>query len=494
MKKNISIVLISFVLGMFLFNSCDKIDPVDGSYAKPVYTEKMNFVEFYNDAAKSFSSEYAEFNNQTEAKDNLVTMVVLSGDATVVGNTSASAKLSQQLDLNNDEALMVFNRKKQDGKWGIPQDKWSATLDNASDKGKVALQIEGDYADKTFKGKLKVKSTAHISQSVQLSAYIVVNKMNIGNVDLQNVLWEDTLNMPLANALVEDEEVEVDFDYTIKNYDLSYEYSLIVCVEDANTGLVLQAGISELKEQGDTGELSFYDKQKVLIEDFTGHKCGNCPKGHRALKSIIASNGEQVIGMAIHAGFFANPYPGTPFSADFRTRVGTLIADYYGLVSPPKGLINRTGEDNKKLKPVAEWETVVADLLQQSPKVGIALKANVSGNTISAKVSVKAFETVAEKCNVQLFVIENHIEAPQTDYSQNPSEVEEYDHEHMLRASMNGDWGELLNEGSFEQDQIISKAYSLHKKADWNAENLAVIAIVFDENTKEILQVEEAKL
>ena len=66
--------------------------------------------------------------------------------------------------------------------------------------------------------------------------------------------------------------------------------------------------------------------KKVLIEDYTGHTCPNCPDAARQLEAIQDFYGDQVIGMAIHIGkAFAMPYPSSQspkFQYEFRTKWG----------------------------------------------------------------------------------------------------------------------------------------------------------------------------
>ena len=73
--------------------------------------------------------------------------------------------------------------------------------------------------------------------------------------------------------------------------------------------------------------------KKVLVEDFTGHKCPNCPDAARELDAIHDIYGEQIIGMAIHVSkSFARPYPASQapsFQYDFRTQWGDNWDDFY---------------------------------------------------------------------------------------------------------------------------------------------------------------------
>jgi hypothetical protein len=48
--------------------------------------------------------------------------------------------------------------------------------------------------------------------------------------------------------------------------------------------------------------------KKVLVEDYTGHTCGNCPAAARMLNDTIKPlYGDRLIVLGIHAGYFAEP-------------------------------------------------------------------------------------------------------------------------------------------------------------------------------------------
>ena len=67
--------------------------------------------------------------------------------------------------------------------------------------------------------------------------------------------------------------------------------------------------------------------KKVLIEDFTGHTCQNCPQAAdeiHTLQQISAYQGK-IVAIGIHAGFFAET--NTNFPTDFRTPEGTEVHD-----------------------------------------------------------------------------------------------------------------------------------------------------------------------
>ena len=78
--------------------------------------------------------------------------------------------------------------------------------------------------------------------------------------------------------------------------------------------------------------------KKVLVEDFTGYKCTNCPAAATELHNIEEFYPDKVIGIAIHAGSFAKP--GGVFVTDFRTDEGNEITDFFR----PRRLSNRHGQ------------------------------------------------------------------------------------------------------------------------------------------------------
>ena len=47
-------------------------------------------------------------------------------------------------------------------------------------------------------------------------------------------------------------------------------------------------------------------EKKVLVEDYTGHNCGNCPAGGVILNdSMRAKYGDRMVAIAVHAGDYA---------------------------------------------------------------------------------------------------------------------------------------------------------------------------------------------
>ena len=48
-------------------------------------------------------------------------------------------------------------------------------------------------------------------------------------------------------------------------------------------------------------------ERTVLLEDFTGQNCVNCPAAHRTIEALEQQYGSHLIAVSIHAGHFGIP-------------------------------------------------------------------------------------------------------------------------------------------------------------------------------------------
>lgn len=257
----------------------------------------------------------------------------------------------------------------------------------------------------------------------------------------------------------------------------------------------------------DSTELSF--AKKVLIEEFTGHKCGNCPGGARTVANLKAQAAykDRIVAISVHAGGLASwAPPGAPkFTTNFTTPVGDALDAEYGvsLTGIPRGLVSRTEYNGSRLILPGSFEEVIQNLIS-NPQTFIALSGSVShdegSNTISANVTAHFNESVSEDLNISLYVTEDSVIDWQKNYANggDPNypvgDIEDYVHMHVLRGAMNGTWGDLLNsaEGAaIESDAKISRSYSFQLDANHVAGNCNVVAFVYRVSDDEIIQVRE---
>ncbi len=238
-------------------------------------------------------------------------------------------------------------------------------------------------------------------------------------------------------------------------------------------------------------------ERKVLVEDFTGHKCGNCPRATRAIYDLKAVYGDKLIIMAIHAGTFATVFPpGAPYyTYDFRNPVGVEIDDDFGisLAGNPNGMVNRRTVNGNHILSSTKWGEEVANVLNSTEKVPVKISIettyNSSNRQLGADVSLEYFSTLTGMYKLSVYMVEDSIVNWQKDYDVNPNDVPDYVHREVLRGSMNGTYGDVVNETN--EGNIKTYTYNAVLDTGWNENQFSVIAFLYNDATKEIIQVEQ---
>jgi hypothetical protein len=244
------------------------------------------------------------------------------------------------------------------------------------------------------------------------------------------------------------------------------------------------------------GDTTHKDVRKVLLEDVTGHKCINCPDAADIARSLKAQYGEQVIIMAIHAGFFATPNASGEFTYDFRTAVGGEIHNYYGFITYPSGMVNRSTPESAP-SPVlnsSEWGDAVAEqlALPQQASIHIDNIYDPGNRNLQTHIEINFLETLDGEFYFAAYLIESEIVQPQASTA---GILEDYEHNHVLRASMNGTWGQPVGgDGNAVSRELSTHDLSITLDEEWVAEHCELIVIVhqFDSPTRSIIQAEEA--
>ncbi len=237
--------------------------------------------------------------------------------------------------------------------------------------------------------------------------------------------------------------------------------------------------------------------KKVLLEDFTAHRCGYCPEGGAIAKALAEESDGQLIVMAIHSGSLAEP-KGT-HKYDFRTPEGTELYTYFGNPSQPKGLVNRKEYNGNLLLERNEWESAYNVIKNEEADMKITIEPAYNQTTRKIDVSIKVNYLKAGTTNHHLcaFIVEDSIVKYQLDYNHTPNDIEDYVHNHVLRYAFAGTWGEQLSVSDIASGAEITKQYSytIPETSDWRPEKLRIIAYVHDKGaSQEILQVEEKEL
>jgi len=239
------------------------------------------------------------------------------------------------------------------------------------------------------------------------------------------------------------------------------------------------------------------ENRNVVLEEFTGIYCGYCPDGHLLAQQLYDNNPGDVVLMNIHVGSYAAPQAGAP---DFRTSFGTAIDGQADVAGYPAGTINRhlfpgLQQASGTAMSRGDWLSASSQVLPQSSPVNIWSEAIVDIGTNTLTVNVEVYYTGAQtitsnKLNVA--VLQNNVTGPQSGASANPGSIlpnGDYNHNHMLRHLMTGQWGDEIN--TISQGDLVTRTYTWTYPTDINGvdldpTNFEVIAFV-SEDQQEVI-------
>ena len=249
--------------------------------------------------------------------------------------------------------------------------------------------------------------------------------------------------------------------------------------------------------------------KKVLVEDITGHKCGNCPRASETIAQLITTYGDQVVALGLHstlASFTSlnsldtTINPQKKFTYDFRTIEATDIDGYFGVstIGLPNGMVNRKSFGGTVVVGYTTWSSHVSTELALPQDMDIQLQNfwNASDSSLCSFYFVEALNNLNANYKICMFVMEDSMVHWQEDYNVAGNEIEFYTHRHVLRGSLNGSWGTAVNTNATitDGDSFID-GYSIKiDPGKWNVNQLYVVAFVYDAATYEVIQAEEVKM
>ena len=242
--------------------------------------------------------------------------------------------------------------------------------------------------------------------------------------------------------------------------------------------------------------------RKILLEKFTGAKCGNCPAAEKVADDLIKTNPNRIVLVELHTGVFAKPDK-SKYTYDFRTVFGTELDDKFAasVVGHPNGMINRTEFNGKIILKKEEWGNAVDFFIDSLPAMKMNLTAyyNQANKNIDIYIDITYLKKSDSTNALSVYLTEDSIVKPQTDYSQDPSDIMNYVHNNVLRVALNGTWGDLISTKPITEGSIVTRHfnYRIPDGSDWKIENLKFVAFIHNDKTVngkqiyEVLQVEE---
>ncbi len=232
--------------------------------------------------------------------------------------------------------------------------------------------------------------------------------------------------------------------------------------------------------------------RKVLVEEFTGVRCVNCPAGASELDNLRGIYGDRLVVVSIHTGDFSTPYSDSKF--DFRTPEGTALEKNLGApLGYPTAVINRkkfTGQTGLQVGR-SLWAGLIASETKEAAAVSLSVEKTYNATTRQFQMTIKAVENTKDALKNTVFsamITEDNI----LDAQETPSgKKADYKHRHIFRGFAADDVAiNLTNSAS------INYTFNGVLKPNWLLENCAVVLVLNQKNggVKDVLQVLEVKI
>lgn len=234
----------------------------------------------------------------------------------------------------------------------------------------------------------------------------------------------------------------------------------------------------------DEGDRLIYVKpaevgRAVLIEDLTGQRCINCPTGTDIITGIIKTYGEDnVIAVGIHCGPLG--FAGNSKRVGLKTDTGDEYYTHWANgtnLGQPSAIFNRK-KGKGPIDNLNNWAAEVGLIISEKANLSVNIANAYDAKTRKLTTKVEAFGvngTVSGK--LQVWIVEDGIKAMQL--MPDGSANQEYIHNHVFRAAVNGTWGEDI---TVKEGETTSNDYSYVLPETWNADNISVVAFVYNGN------------
>jgi len=227
------------------------------------------------------------------------------------------------------------------------------------------------------------------------------------------------------------------------------------------SGLLI-TGISCKKKKDDGSEPesapSSFTK-KAVIEEFTGEWCGYCPAGATIIRNIKADHPNTVTAISYHIG------------DSFEVPAGRYYDNLFNQYGYPGGLINRKTNAESR----SYWESHTEQALNESAECGLAIKTDLSGNSLDIKVEYGGKQSFDAYLTV--VIIENDV--PESSPGAQAGANSGYKNPDMFREVLTSQEGESIT----VKKTVSSKSFNNIDLSNYNIDNVYVVAFIHKDIT-----------
>jgi hypothetical protein len=242
--------------------------------------------------------------------------------------------------------------------------------------------------------------------------------------------------------------------------------------------------------------------KKILIEEFTGAKCSNCPAARDVLSGIDAQYPNRLVKLELHPKEHPLGGPVKDLGKyDFRNQsVSDILTTFYGgafTTGIPIAGIDRIPYKGSRLIDKADWPGFIDERLKIASSANIKLTNSYNAATGEGTVRVRVSYTkaITGKQYISLAITESNIVDAQ-DY---PTRIDTfYNFKHVLRKLVTPASGAEIMAAipTKEAGRVFEGNFSYKIDAAWKAENCELVVFLHNNlgEEKEVLQAEEVKV
>ena len=210
----------------------------------------------------------------------------------------------------------------------------------------------------------------------------------------------------------------------------------------------------------------------ILVEDYTGQRCVNCPTGNDQLHALQVQYGaDTVVVVGFHSGPLAKSPRYVPYALwtqdgeDYYTR---WKVENQPCIYVDRQVLNET---------TTAWVTLVREALLKPATLRLGITA-AGYDPVSRETTLKVTALGTEGTtsgNVQLWLTESKIIDFQ--YMPDGSVKRDYEHNHVYRKAVNGLDGDPFSIGEAEEQTL---EFTCTLDEGWVPENMHAVAFVYN--------------
>lgn len=231
--------------------------------------------------------------------------------------------------------------------------------------------------------------------------------------------------------------------------------------------------------------------RKVLLEQFTGQTCGNCPAGYMAINQAIYQNPDKYIWIAHHWGYKQDEY-----TISESKNITNIIDSYMGA---PQVCLNRNyqkinGVKQRHYHPNALVDGTLTMLDADTAVLSVVIEREYTPATRELQITVhgQVADASISSINLSTLIKENSIAGEQVDYN----------------FAWNGNWKEYLHMATIRDfycskaigdeiavtNQTYSKTYTVIVDSAWVDEHCTIVAFATKTDGREVYNAAETPL